>query len=273
VTSDFAAKSVPPSRGQEVGNSVSLKKSGGRLFPAFPLNLITASVGVRQTASGDCEVTGGTDNWEMVYFNNVAVKLLKWKACLKAASLCQHFVQSMSLKVDDKHYENTRFTMRQPRLPLPPQLQFRRDLKTALFQSSYHSVQLPETVTVTFNTAGAPVTLHYSPSQYRHTPNSIGLRNYCTCNVRHIVCILYACHKYRQEYFTFDMPSDLWLKWVTKFESKFTDFYVKVLLSFPFFVCLFCAILCLLYFVLLVPWCGEIKIYRVDQKWAADSRP
>ena len=67
--------------------------------------------------------------------------------------------------------------------------------------------------------------------------------------------------------FTFDMPSDLWLKWVTKFESKFTDFYVKVFLSFfPFFVCLFCAILCLLYFKLLLPCCGEIKIYRVDQK-------
>jgi len=108
------------------------------------LNWSTASVGVRQTASGDCEVTCGTDNWKMVYFNNVAVKLLKWKACLKAASLCQHFVQSMSLKVADKRYENTRFTMRQPRLPLPPQLQFRRDLKTALFQSSYHSVQLPD---------------------------------------------------------------------------------------------------------------------------------
>jgi len=53
---------------------------------------------------------------------------------------------------------------------------------------------------------------------------------------------------------------------VTKFESKFTDFYAKVLLSFSLFVCLFCAILCFLYFVLFVPWCGEIKIYRVDRK-------
>jgi len=111
------------------------------LSPAFPLNLSTASVGVRQTASGLCEVTGRTENWEVVYFNNATVKLLKWKVCLKAASLCQHFVQSMSSKVADKHYENTRFTMRLPHLPLPPQLQFRRDLKTALFQSSYHSVQ------------------------------------------------------------------------------------------------------------------------------------
>jgi len=29
-------------------------------------------------------------------------------------------------------------------------------------------------------------------------------------------------------FFSFDMPSDLWHKRVTKFESKFTDFYVKV---------------------------------------------
>ena len=36
VTSDFAAKSVPASRCQEVGNGVSLKKSGGRAFPRVP---------------------------------------------------------------------------------------------------------------------------------------------------------------------------------------------------------------------------------------------
>ena len=34
--------------------------------------------------------------------------------------------------------------------------------------------------------------------------------------------------KYCQECFYFDMPSDLWWKRVTKFEGKFTDFYVKV---------------------------------------------
>jgi len=38
--------------------------------------------------------------------------------------------------------------------------------------------------------------------------------------------------KYCQECFSFDMPSDLWRKRVSKFESKFTDFYVKVYLSF-----------------------------------------
>jgi len=39
------------------------------------------------------------------------------KVFLKAASLCQHFCQNVSLKVADKHYEKTRFTMRLPRLP------------------------------------------------------------------------------------------------------------------------------------------------------------
>jgi len=34
--------------------------------------------------------------------------------------------------------------------------------------------------------------------------------------------------KYCQECFSFDMPSDLWQKRVTKFEIKLTDFYVKV---------------------------------------------
>ena len=77
VTSDFAAKSVPPSRGQEVGNGVPLRKVGEGLSPAFPLNLSTASVGVRQTASGVYEVTGGTENLEVVYLNNVTVKLVK----------------------------------------------------------------------------------------------------------------------------------------------------------------------------------------------------
>jgi len=33
--------------------------------------------------------------------------------------------------------------------------------------------------------------------------------------------------KYRQEWLSFDTPSDLWRERVTKFESKFTDFYVK----------------------------------------------
>jgi len=34
--------------------------------------------------------------------------------------------------------------------------------------------------------------------------------------------------KYCQECFSFDVPSNLWQKHVTKSESKFTDFYVKV---------------------------------------------
>jgi len=34
--------------------------------------------------------------------------------------------------------------------------------------------------------------------------------------------------KYCQECFSFDMPSDLWRKRVTKFENKFTAFYLKV---------------------------------------------
>ena len=33
---------------------------------------------------------------------------------------------------------------------------------------------------------------------------------------------------YCQECFSFDIPSDLFRKRVTKFEIKFTDFYVKV---------------------------------------------
>jgi len=41
-----------------------------------------------------------------------------------------------------------------------------------------------------------------------------------TCNVNLV--------KYCQECFSFEMPSDLWRKRVTKFESKFTDFCVKV---------------------------------------------
>jgi len=105
------------------GTAFPLRKVDEGLSPAFPLDLSTASVGVRQTASGDCEVTGGTDNWEMVYFNNATVILLKWKVCLKAASLCKHYVQSMSLKVADEHYRNTRFTMPLPHLSLPPQPQ------------------------------------------------------------------------------------------------------------------------------------------------------
>ena len=52
------------------------------------------------------------------------------------------------------------------------------------------------------------------------------------------------------ECFSLDMPSDLWRKRVTKFESKFTDSYDKVWL---FFVYFFCCILCLLYFMLLLP--------------------
>ena len=69
--------------------------------------------------------------------------------------------------------------------------------------------------------------------------------------------------KYCQECFSFEMPSDLWRKRVTKFDSKFPDFYVKVQLSFfSFFVCSFCCILCLLCFVLLLPCFGEIKIHR-----------
>jgi len=36
--------------------------------------------GVRQTAGGSCEVTGGTANWQIVYFHSVIVmaKLFKW---------------------------------------------------------------------------------------------------------------------------------------------------------------------------------------------------
>jgi len=34
--------------------------------------------------------------------------------------------------------------------------------------------------------------------------------------------------KYCQERFSFALPSDLWQKRVTKFDSKFTDFYVEV---------------------------------------------
>jgi len=34
--------------------------------------------------------------------------------------------------------------------------------------------------------------------------------------------------KYRQEWLSFDTPSDLWRERATKLESKFTDFYVKV---------------------------------------------
>jgi len=34
--------------------------------------------------------------------------------------------------------------------------------------------------------------------------------------------------KYCQECFSFDMPSGLWRKRVTNFESKFTAFYLKV---------------------------------------------
>jgi len=34
--------------------------------------------------------------------------------------------------------------------------------------------------------------------------------------------------KYRQDCFSFDMPSDLWRKRVTDFDSKFTAFYLKV---------------------------------------------
>jgi len=53
--------------------------------------------------------------------------------------------------------------------------------------------------------------------------------------------------KYCQERFSFALPSDLWQKRVTKFDSKFTDFYVKVSLSF-FLFCL----LVLLYIMLAV---------------------
>jgi len=70
------------------------------------------------------------------------------------------------------------------------------------------------------------------------------LKLFKTSNINHA--------KYCQERFSFALPSDLWQKRVTKFDSKFTDFYVKVSLSFfSFFVCLFCCILCLLYFMLL----------------------
>jgi len=34
--------------------------------------------GVRQTAGGAYEVTGGTENWKVIYFNYVMVKLFKW---------------------------------------------------------------------------------------------------------------------------------------------------------------------------------------------------
>ena len=71
----------------------------------------------------------------------------------------------------------------------------------------------------------------------------------------------------RECFFSFDMPSDLWRKRATKFESKFTDFYTKVQLSFFSFlfqvVCLFCCILCLLYIMLLLP-CRE---RRQSHKW------
>jgi len=108
------------------GTAFLLRKVGEGLFPAFPLNWSTASVGVRQTASGDCEVTGGTDNWKMVYFTNFMVKLLKWTASLESvlessSIIMSKFCQNVSLKVADEHYGNTRFAMPLPRLPLPPQ--------------------------------------------------------------------------------------------------------------------------------------------------------
>jgi len=53
--------------------------------------------------------------------------------------------------------------------------------------------------------------------------------------------------KYCQECFSFDMPSDLWRKRVTNFESKFTVFCLKVCLS---FFLLFCLIV-LLYIIML----------------------
>ena len=44
-------------------------------------------------------------------------------------------------------------------------------------------------------------------------------------------------------------------------DQSISDFYVKVYLSFlSFSVCLFCCILCLLYFILLLPCFGEMKI-------------
>ena len=44
-----------------------------------------------------------------------------------------------------------------------------------------------------------------------------------TCNINLV--------QYCEECFSFDMPSDLWRKRVTNFESKFTDFYMKVQLN------------------------------------------
>jgi len=50
--------------------------------------------------------------------------------------------------------------------------------------------------------------------------NRFVMKLFKTSNINHV--------KYCQECFSFDMPSDLWRKRVTKFESKFIAFYVKV---------------------------------------------
>ena len=122
VTSDFAATSVPAFTSPRKGVTTFPFKKWGT---AIPLNWSTASVEVQQTASGVCEVTGGTENWMMVYFTNFMVKLLKWivslESVLESSVVMSKFCQNVSLQVADKHYENTRFTMPLPRLPLPPQ--------------------------------------------------------------------------------------------------------------------------------------------------------
>ena len=113
MTSDFAATSVPtftlPRKGV---TTFPFKKWEGH-SPAFPLNLSTASVGVRQTASGVCEVTGGPESWEVVYFTNFMVKLLKWTASLKSilesSIIMSKFCQNVSSKVADKHYRKHTF--------------------------------------------------------------------------------------------------------------------------------------------------------------------
>ena len=50
--------------------------------------------------------------------------------------------------------------------------------------------------------------------------NRFVMKLFKTSNINHV--------KYCKECFSFDMPSDLWRKRVTKFESKFIAFYVKV---------------------------------------------
>jgi len=84
-------------------------------------------------------------------------------------------------------------------------------------------------------------------------PNVKWIRNWVTSHVKHC-----------QERFSFDMPSDLWRSRVTKFKSKFTDFYVKVLLSF------FC-LLVLLYIMLAVFRATATMLWWNKDIWCPDK--